>query len=295
MTIRSAALARILAIAAAGVLLCLAGCGRRPAPATADAPPAAGPRAGTAPAVTLNDKATEALAAERPTGVTEESEPTIEPQSGQSPIAAAVAAETPAPARPDSGRWVENRNYIRLVPAEPTHVAPGRVEVLEVFWYGCGHCFHLDPALENWRHKDKPAYVDFARTHVMWNHTQAHAKLYYTVKALGRLEDLHAEVFREIHVNGNYLAAADAGATERLQRAFLTSKGVSDAAFDGAYRSFAVDNDLRQAEDLTRRYKVSGVPLLIVNGKYSTDAGMAGGEAELIELINYLAATEHKR
>src|SRR5271169_3157318 len=97
MTTRSATFARVLALAAACALVGLAGCGRRPAPAALEAPAAASPRA-DAPAVTLNDKAAEAPAAERATGVTEESEPTSEPQAGRSPIATAVAAETPAPA-----------------------------------------------------------------------------------------------------------------------------------------------------------------------------------------------------
>jgi len=289
-------------------VILLAACGKQgpaadSAPATSEsAAPASASPATTAPAsaaptrTTPADKSTPVTRSAR---LNEDGSETIEESTGDTgahnPLLAAVATSAAAATTEPTSVWKEGVNYNRLVPAQPTSAGPDQVEVLEVFWYGCGHCFHLDPALESWRRTGKPAYVDFVRAHVMWNHTQAHAKLYYTVKALGRLEDLHAEVFRQIHVNGDYLAAADAAATERLQRAFLTSKGVSDAAFDSAYRSFAVDNDLRQAEDLTRRYKVSGVPLLIVNGKYSTDVGLAGGEAELIELLNYLAATEHKR
>ena len=288
---RLAALATTAVLAAAA----LAGCERHATPAAPVAqPPTSSPPA-AAPTVKLNEKAAEAPVAERPSTVTEESEPVAEPPAGRSPIAAAVAANAPARAAPEPGRWIEGKHYVLLVPAQPTHVAPGRVEVLEVFWYGCGHCFHLDPTLESWRQKGKPTYVDFVRAHVMWNHTGPHAKLYYALKALGRIEDLHAEVFREIHVNGNYLAAADPDATEKLQRAFLKSKGVSDSAFDGAYHSFSVDNDLRQADEMTRRYKVTGVPLIVVNGKYTTDVAMAGSETELTELINYLAAAEHKR
>jgi protein dithiol oxidoreductase (disulfide-forming) len=238
----------------------------------------------------------EAPAAEKTLGLTEETEGATEPIAGRSVIAAAIASNIPAPPAPDPGRWVEGKHYVKLVTAEPTHVAPGRIEVLEEFWYGCAHCFHLDPTLEAWRKKGKAPYVDFARTHVMWNPTTlAHAKLFYTIKALDKLEELHALVFREIHVNGNFLAAADPDTTEKLQRAFLKDHGVPEATFATAYHSFSVDNDLRQAEDTTRRYRVTGVPFLIVNGKYTTDVAQAGGEDELIALLDYLAAAEHKR
>jgi thiol:disulfide interchange protein DsbA len=281
--------------AGALVLVVLGACGRHdPAATRAHQPSAQRPQASGA--VTVNERASVAPAAEKGGGLTEESEGAAEPVQGRSVIATAVAATLPAPPAPESGRWVEGRHYTKLVPAEPTHVAPGRVEVLEVFWYGCAHCSHLDPALEGWRKQGKPAFVDFVRSHVMWNATTlAHARLHYTLKALGKLEELHPLVFREIHEKGNFLVAPDAAATEQLQRAFLKAHGISDAAFDGAYHSFAVDNDLRQAEDTTHRYKVTGVPMLIVNGKYTTDIALAGGEAELLELINFLAAVEHRR
>lgn len=281
----------------AALLLCVAvfaGCGRHAgqgaqAPATAAKPAAVA-------AVAVKPEAAPAAAGERAAGMTEESEGVADLPTGLSPIAAAVAASTPATAAAIPGKWVDGQNYTSLVPAQPTGVAANKVEVVEVFWYGCGHCFHLDPTLEDWRKKGKPGYVEFGRVPVMWNDTtRAHARLFYTLMALGKLEQLHTDVFREIHVNNNFLAAQDPAETERLQRAFLKSKGISDADFDKTYRSFSVEQWLQKAEQLTRRYKVTGVPFMVVNGKYTADVGTAGGEPQLITLIDDLAASERKR
>jgi thiol:disulfide interchange protein DsbA len=215
-----------------------------------------------------------------------------------SPVAAAVAANSPAPAggTPIPSKWVDGKNYVTLMPAQPTAVGPDKVEVVEVFWYGCGHCFHLDPYLETWKKQNKPAYVEFVRVPVMWNDvTKAHARLFYTMEALGKLEQLHTLAFREIHVKNNMLVDRDPAKTEQIQREFLKANGVSDADFDRVYRSFSVENKLARAEQITRRLRVTGVPLMAVNGKYTTDVGMAGGEPAMLTLINDLAASEKRR
>jgi thiol:disulfide interchange protein DsbA len=273
--------------------LALGGCSRHSAPAAQKSLR----RPNDSAVVALKPEAAPAASGERATAITEESEvASADIPAGLSPIAAAVAANTPSPATPIPAKWVEGQQYNALMPAQPTLVAPDKVEVVEVFWYGCGHCFHLDPTLEAWRTKSRAPYVEFRRIPVMWNEmTRAHARLFYTIEALGKLEQLHALVFREIHLNGNVLADADPAKTEQLQRAFLLANGVSAAEFDNAYRSFDVDSKLRLAEDLTRRYRATGVPLLVVNGKYTADVGTAGGEPELTQLVSDLAASEHRR
>lgn len=234
---------------------------------------------------------------EKTSGMAEESE-SAEVPSGFSPIASAMAATTPSTAAPIPSRWVDGKNYSTLVPAQPTSSSPDKVEVVEVFWYGCPHCFALDPSLETWRSKNKAPYVEFVRVPVMWGpvHKQ-HARLYYTIQALGKYEQLHSTVFREIHFMNNFLASktGDEKETEQMQKKFLTEHGVSAADFDKTYRSFSVESKLARADELTRRYKVTGVPFFVVNGKYTTDVGTAGGEAQLITLIDDLAAAEHKR
>ncbi len=268
----------------------LAGCSRHAAPPAHQAL-----HKPTDAATAVKPNAAPAAAAERAVGMTEESESVADVAAGLSPIASAVAASTPAAAAAIPAKWAEGKNYNTLLPAEPTSVDPSKVEVVEVFWYGCAHCEHLDPALEEWRKKSKPAYVQFIRVPVMWNdRTRAHARLFYAIDALGKLETLHTAVFREIHVNGNNLADPDPAKTEQLQRDFLKANGVTAAQFDSVYRSFSVEGKLQHAEDLTRRYHATSVPLLVVNGKYTADAGTAGGEGELLQLVNDLAASERR-
>ena len=186
-----------------------------------------------------------------------------------------------------SAKFKEGTNYVRLVPTQATSVAPGKVEVVEVFWYGCGHCFELDPSLEAWRVKGKPANVEFVRVPAMWNDTlRMHARVFYTAELLGKLEQLHAPIFREIHVKNNPL-----NSIEKVT-AFFRENGVGTDEFQQAFSSFAVEAKLQRADVLNRRYRIESVPSLIVNGKYKTDAGMAGGEPQLYQLIGELAKSE---
>jgi thiol:disulfide interchange protein DsbA len=195
-----------------------------------------------------------------------------------------AAAATPA----TSARFQAGKNYKTLVPAQPTDVAPDEVEVLEVFWYGCGHCYALDPLMENWRAKGKPGYVDFSRLPAMWNdNLRIHARMYYTAEILGKIDELHPVMFRAIHVDGNPLN------TEQRIRDFFAKHGVAAADFDKAFSGFAVDAKLKRADFLNRRYRVTGVPMMVVNGKYTADVGSAGSPEDLLELVAELAAHEH--
>ena len=196
----------------------------------------------------------------------------------------AAAANTPA----TSDRFKEGTNYRKVVPAQPTSTGPGKVEVLEVFWYGCGHCFSLDPAIESWRNKGKAPYVEFVRIPAMWNEvTRMHARLFYTAEALGKLDTLHSIIFREINVNGDML-----NSVEKIT-AFFKKHGVSADDFQKAFSSFAVESKLQRADFLNRRYHVTSVPTFAVNGKYTTDVSSAGGESQLFGVIDELAAHEH--
>jgi thiol:disulfide interchange protein DsbA len=187
-------------------------------------------------------------------------------------------------------------NYDPVVPAQPTNVAPGKIEVMEVFWLGCPHCYDLEPLIKAWL-KTKPAYVEFVRVHVMWQPVhRAHAKLYYTLESLGRPE-LFEKAFETIHQLGQrgepMLIGSSDEETFKVQQRFAVQNGVSAADFAKAYNSFTVNTQLQRAEELTQRYRVQGVPFIAVNGKYATDVVKAGGEAKLIDLINDLVAAEH--
>jgi thiol:disulfide interchange protein DsbA len=177
-------------------------------------------------------------------------------------------------------------NYKLLTPAQPTNVAPGKIEVVEVFWYACGHCYALEPKLEAWERKGRPADAELVRLPATWNNMlKTHARVFYTVELLGK-QNLHQDVWREINLKGNRLDTPAAIET------FFTSRGVSKADFQRAFSGFAIDSKIMKAEDLNRRYKITGTPTVIVNGKYVTDVGMAGSEDKLFEVINALVAKE---
>jgi thiol:disulfide interchange protein DsbA len=177
-------------------------------------------------------------------------------------------------------------HYKLLTPAQPTNVAPGKVEVVEVFWYACGHCYLLEPKLEAWNRKGKPANAELVRLPATWNNLlKTHARVFYTMELLGK-PNLNPEIWREINVKGNRLDTPAAIET------FFTSRGASKADFQKAFAGFAVDSKIMKAEDLNRRYKISGTPTVIVNGKYVTDISMAGSEDRLFEVINALVARE---
>jgi protein dithiol oxidoreductase (disulfide-forming) len=211
-----------------------------------------------------------------------------------STVAAATSAASAA-ALTGPTLWQEGVNYTRIVPAQPTAAPPGQVEVLEFFWYACPHCNSIDPMVESWK-RTKPPYVSFSRVHVMWNEDhRSLARLYYTLETLGKLDQMHAEVFKEIHLNGDPLAAADPAESERMQTAFVKKFGISEAAFREKYHSFDVDNAMRKADELVQRYRVDAVPRFIVNGKYVVDVASAGSPERVISLTGDLAAQEHKR
>lgn len=196
-----------------------------------------------------------------------------------------LVATDPAGA-PSTGRFELGAHYLRLSPTQPTSSSPDKVEVAEIFWYGCPHCRDFDPYLESWQ-QIKPEYVSFVRVPAVWNPLlQLHARAFYTAEALGKGAEMHAEFFSEIHERNNYLDSE-----EKLQ-AFFGRFGVDAATFASTFSSFAVQTKLQRADELSRRYRIQSVPTVIVNGKYTTDGGQAGSYEDLVALIDELTAAE---
>lgn len=191
-----------------------------------------------------------------------------------------------ADSAPASGRFELGTHYQRFPAAQGTSSSPDLIEVAEIFWYGCPHCYTFDPYLENWR-KNLPDDVSFVRIPAVWNAVlQIHARAFYAAEALDVVAELHSPIFREIHNNQNFLDSQGALAE------FFEQHGVEADAFNAAYESFAVNTKLNRADELSRRYRIASVPTVVINGKYTTDAGMAGGYDELIDLIDDLVAME---
>jgi len=202
-------------------------------------------------------------------------------------------AAMPSDQQLPAGQWKPGVNYVPLVPAQPTNVAPGKVEVVEVFWFACPHCYALEPFIQSWL-KNKADYIEFVRVPVMWGPVhRAHARLFYILETLGR-KDLESKVFDTIHKEQNMLVGNDDASTQGLQRNFAVANGIKAEYFDKAWSSFNVNANLQRAQQLTERYHVDGVPLIVVNGKYETDVSKAGGAGQLLSLINDLAASEKR-
>ena len=293
-----------------GVALTLAACGRQEpsglAPAKAPAPAAAPAVSSTATAVP-GKTAADAGKPLTMNHINEDGSETVEETPGdtgsQNRLLAAVAStvaaatSTAAAAATSGTQWQDGVNYTRTVPAQPTNVPAGQVEVLEFFWYACPHCYALEPSVQTWL-KSKPAYITFTRVPVEWNEGhRSLAHLFYALEAMGKLNDVHGEIFKEIQVNGNPLIGPDpnnAASAERTQVSFIKKLGLSDADFEKAYQDMNVQTAMQRADQLVERYRVTAVPTFVVNGKYTTDVTMAGGPEKLMSLLSDLAAQEHR-
>lgn len=212
-----------------------------------------------------------------------------EPGASQLERIAALPAQGQLPA----GKWTAGVQYKVVSPAQPTDVPPGKVEVTEFFWYGCPHCYALEPAVNAWL-KNKANYIEFVRVPVTWGEVhRAHARLFYTLKALNKLDGLHEKAFDAIHLDHQPLfAPGDPLETQREQLKFAKDNGISEADFTKAYSDFGVQSSLTRADDLNRRFRIEAVPTFVIAGKYATDMQSAGGESNLFQIINDLAASE---
>ena len=181
----------------------------------------------------------------------------------------------------------EGIEYQKIEPPQPTVVPDNKIEVVEMFWYGCPHCFHFEPYLRDWL-AHKPKDVQFIRVPAVFNNPawELDAKAFYTAEELGVLDKIHEPLFNAIHVEGKPLSTSDA------IKAFFVAHGVKPKDFDDTFNSFAVYTKVRRAKDLSERYRISGVPSLIVDGKYRTDGPMANGNEGMLRVLNFLIAKE---
>lgn len=181
-------------------------------------------------------------------------------------------------------KYSEGDHFRRLTTSQGTSSAPDKIEVAEIFWYGCPHCYNFEPVLKEWK-QQVPADVSVVKIPVIWNPTnQVHARIMYTAEALGVLDKIHPATFDSMHQQGVMLTK-----DEEIV-ALFTGIGVEESAFREAYGSFGVTSALKRAENLTRRYGIRSVPILVVNGKYvvegegiKTFGDMLGTADELVE------------
>ena len=184
-------------------------------------------------------------------------------------------------------QFVAGKHYEEIKPPLSTSAPPGQVEVLEFFWYGCPHCFEFEGHIAQWIKKQK-SYVSFARVPAVFSDTWfSHAKAFYAAAELGILPKSHFALFKTLHIEGEKVY------TEEAIVNFLTGFGVNQEKVRKTFDSFATTNRAKKAEALTKKAGLSGVPSIVINGKYRSSARLAGGYDKLLELVTFLAAKEY--
>jgi Protein-disulfide isomerase len=177
------------------------------------------------------------------------------------------------------------KQYVELTSPVPV-AQPGKIEVVELFWYGCPHCYQLEPTIKPWSEK-LPQDVHFVRIPAMfgglWN---IHGQMFLTLESMGVEAKVHDAVFAAIHREGKKLATAEE------QAEFLAAQGIDKDTYLSTFNSFAVKGQMEKAKKLAMAYQITGVPVLVVNGKYRFDLGTAGGPDGVLKVADHLIAKE---
>jgi thiol:disulfide interchange protein DsbA len=204
-----------------------------------------------------------------------------------SALAAAGLALGAVPAARAQGGFAEGKDYVKLGTAVPTST-PGKVDVIEFFWYGCPHCNAFEPQLDAWS-KKVPADVAFRRVPVAFTALhETHAKVFYALEALQQVEAMHRKVFAAIHQQHKRLDK------EADIVAFMAENGLDGVKFAEAFKSFGVATKVRQAKTLTEGYKIDGVPSLGIHGRYFTSGSLAGSNERALAATDYLIGLSRK-
>lgn len=188
-----------------------------------------------------------------------------------------------APARAEE--LAEGIDYVALAAPQPT-TDPQKIEVVELFWYGCPHCFHFEPMLHEWV-SAQPSDVVFVRIPAMMNAGwEVLARAYYTAELLGVVDKIHMPLFKAIHEQKQRFDDEDSLAT------FFAAQGVDQKQFRDTYKSFGVASKVNRAKQMTQRYGANGVPTLVINGKYRTSGNEAGSHEGMLRVADQLVAQE---
>ncbi len=189
----------------------------------------------------------------------------------------------------DSGatEYQEGKHYVKLETPVRT-INPNKIEVAEVFWYGCYHCFHFEPMVHAWSKKQADD-VAFVQSPAMWNRVmQTHARAFYTASALGVLEKVHQPIFDAINMERNMLASPDALAE------LFAQHGVDKEKFHKTFKSFSVNSQVQQADARARGYGIQGTPEMVVNGKYRVSTRTAGSQRGMLDVVDFLVEKERQ-
>ena len=179
--------------------------------------------------------------------------------------------------------------YGELSPPQPVEAKPGKIEVVEFFWYGCPHCYNLEPYIEAWL-KKLPPDVEFRRVPAVFNQRWGHdAAIFYTLEAMGLIEKLHRPLFDAIH-RDNLRTDNEAAMTEWLQK-----RGVDPKKFMDTMKSFGVQSKTRRATQQTVAYKIDGTPAMAVQGRYTVSAEQGRSQQGMLQTVDSLVDMARKQ
>ncbi len=167
---------------------------------------------------------------------------------------------------------------------------PAKIEVMEIFWYGCPHCYHMEAPLSAWA-KKLPGDVYFKRVPGLPNPSWAPmAKAFYAMETLGVQEKLHAQLFDAIHKQKTLNPTDEKGAIDWITK----QSGLDRAKVEGAFKSFTINTSLNRAALIFRNSGATGVPSLIIDGRYITSSTMAGGNDQALAVADYIISNVRK-
>ncbi|MRR49460.1 MAG: thiol:disulfide interchange protein DsbA/DsbL [Rhodocyclaceae bacterium] len=173
-------------------------------------------------------------------------------------------------------------DYTVVSPPQQVDVAKGKIEIIEFFWYGCPHCYHLEPALNKWR-KTLPADVVFRRVPAVFSPRWAlGAKTYFALEAVGQVDRLHGELF-------DAFQGGKIGGDNDLFD-WVAKNGVDRQKFADAFASFSTQSKVTRAQQTVPAYGINGVPAMAIGGKYVTSPAQTGGEGKFFAVVDSLIA-----
>jgi len=186
-----------------------------------------------------------------------------------------------------SDEFTEGVDYKRIIPEQPKVTDTGKIEVVELFWYGCPHCHRFQPYVERWL-RTKSDKIEYVREPAILRDDWAVlARAFFTAQALGIVDKIHQPLFNEIHNHKHNLN------TEQDLAAFFASFGVDKDEFSKIFNSFTVDSKVRRARELSRRYNLWGTPSVVVDGKYRTDPNLVQGDyKKMLAVVDFLVNKE---
>ncbi len=181
----------------------------------------------------------------------------------------------------------EGTDYVKLSSPVKTD-DPTQIEVREFFWFGCPHCYQLEPVIQKWK-QTLPEGVKFVATPSPLNKSWAvHAHAFYVAEAIGKLDQIHRDLFHAIHAEKKRSQLS----TQEGLASFFTQYGISEDEFNKLYQSFSVRVKVRNAEALGKAYRLTGVPAIVVNGKYVVQPSMAKSFERMMQIVDFLIEKE---